>query len=212
MTVLPDTFLVIESGVLGGSVALFRSGVLAGSHLGNGERSRSEDLLPVVAHVLAEAGAEAGELEAIYFSRGPGSFTGIRIGIATALGLRDSLNISVHGISLFDALRFVNVQEDAPCMIAVPVGRKDAAWAEYLQGTPDPTFAAGPIVDLGDKVKGHEHDKIVLHPVLFPPVGSTTATTMNPNLAESIGEAVMGGLTITGGLEPIYLSNSNLNR
>jgi tRNA threonylcarbamoyl adenosine modification protein YeaZ len=211
MTVLHDTFLVVESGVLGGSVALFRSGVIAGSHLGDGERSRSEDLLPVVARVLAEAEVEAGKLEAVYFSRGPGSFTGIRIGIATALGLRDSLDISVHGISLFDALRFVNVQE-APCMIAVPVGRKDAAWAEYLPGTPDPTFAAGQIVDLIDKVKVHERNKILLHPALFASLGHTLATKINPNLAESIGEAVIGGLPIADGLDPIYLSNSNLNR
>jgi tRNA threonylcarbamoyl adenosine modification protein YeaZ len=212
MTVLHDTFLVVESGVLGGSVALFRSGVIAGSHLGDGERSRSEDLLPVVARVLAEAEVEAGKLEAVYFSRGPGSFTGIRIGIATALGLRDSLDISVHGISLFDALRFVNVHEDAACMIAVPVGRKDAAWAEYLPGAPDPTFAAGGIVDLLDKVKGHEHDTVLLHPALFASLGRTTATKINPNLAESIGEAVIGGLPIADGLDPIYLSNSNLNR
>src|SRR5204863_7997649 len=52
---------------------------------------------------------------------GPGSFTGIRVGIATALGLARSLEIAVSGISLFDAIAFANPMHDA--VVAIQLGR-----------------------------------------------------------------------------------------
>ncbi len=61
-------------------------------------------MLEDVRVVLAGGGLELGQLNAIVVGRGPGTFTGLRIGIATARGLGMALGIPVSGVSTLDAL------------------------------------------------------------------------------------------------------------
>ena len=70
-----------------------------------GERtSRAATVLEDVDALLRQAGAHTRELEAIAVGIGPGSFTGIRIGLATARGLALALGVPVAGVSTLDAL------------------------------------------------------------------------------------------------------------
>ena len=67
-------------------------------------RGHSDQLLPMVADVLAEAGLSPRNLDAVAFDSGPGSFTGIRIGLGVAQGLVLGLNLQLVGISSLMAL------------------------------------------------------------------------------------------------------------
>jgi tRNA threonylcarbamoyladenosine biosynthesis protein TsaB len=70
-----------------------------------GERtSRAVTLLEDVDALLRQAGAHTRELEGIAVGIGPGSFTGVRIGVATARGLALALGVPLAGVSTLDAL------------------------------------------------------------------------------------------------------------
>jgi tRNA threonylcarbamoyladenosine biosynthesis protein TsaB len=70
-----------------------------------GERSsRASTLLEDVDALLRQAGAHTRELDALAVGIGPGSFTGVRIGLSTARGLALALDLPVAGVSTLDAL------------------------------------------------------------------------------------------------------------
>lgn len=65
-------------------------------------RGQSERLVPMIEAVMAAAGADYEILDAIAVTRGPGGFTGVRIGLATARGLGLALSRPVLGLSSFE--------------------------------------------------------------------------------------------------------------
>jgi tRNA threonylcarbamoyladenosine biosynthesis protein TsaB len=70
-----------------------------------GERSsRAVTLLEDVDALLRQGGAHADEIDALAVGIGPGSFTGVRVGLATARGLALALGVPIAGISTLDAL------------------------------------------------------------------------------------------------------------
>ncbi|MHB8641674.1 MAG: tRNA (adenosine(37)-N6)-threonylcarbamoyltransferase complex dimerization subunit type 1 TsaB [Gaiellaceae bacterium] len=79
--------------------ALVRDGLLLGERASVAVR-----VLEDVDALLQEAGVEPGELEALAVGIGPGSFTGVRMGLAAARGLAFSLDLPVAGVSTLDAL------------------------------------------------------------------------------------------------------------
>ncbi len=81
----------------------------------------SEHLLPEVEHLLSSARLKASELDLIVCTRGPGSFTGLRIGFATAKGLSQGADVPLVSISTLDLYA-----EDAVLAHAVTVPVIDA--------------------------------------------------------------------------------------
>lgn len=69
-------------------------------------KGQAERLLVLVEELLAEAGVQMPQLDAIGVGIGPGNFTGIRIAVSAARGLALALDIPAVGVSAFDALRF----------------------------------------------------------------------------------------------------------
>jgi len=67
-------------------------------------RASLSRLLPTVAELLAAADVVPGDLDAIVVGRGPGSFTGVRIGVSSAKGLAHALGVPLHGVSTLDAI------------------------------------------------------------------------------------------------------------
>ena len=70
----------------------------------NIRKTHSERLMPLVDALLQESAVEREQLEAIAVAAGPGSFTGIRIGVSTARALAQGLDIPVAGVSTLLAL------------------------------------------------------------------------------------------------------------
>src|SRR5213596_3355368 len=90
------------------SVALLRDGTLLGALALEGKGSRNEKLLPAVDWLLTESGLDRREVELFAVTRGPGSFTGVRIGLATLQGLALALGKSVCAMSTHEAIAPAN--------------------------------------------------------------------------------------------------------
>jgi tRNA threonylcarbamoyladenosine biosynthesis protein TsaB len=88
------------------SVALISDGTLIGSMALEGRGSRNEKLLPAIDWLLAENAVERGAIDLFAVTRGPGSFTGVRIGLATMQGLAMALRRPVCAMSTHEAIAF----------------------------------------------------------------------------------------------------------
>lgn len=81
-------------------------------------RTHSENLMPMIKDALSKAKITLNEIDLIVCDIGPGSFTGIRIGIATIKAFSDSLNIPCIGISSLEALAYnINNNSNLVCSI-----------------------------------------------------------------------------------------------
>lgn len=67
-------------------------------------RTYSADLLPAIRAMLRAAGVAVGDLEAMVVVRGPGSFTGVRVGLSTTKGLAQAAGVGVIGVSRLQVL------------------------------------------------------------------------------------------------------------
>jgi tRNA threonylcarbamoyl adenosine modification protein YeaZ len=113
--------LAIETAIGNGSLSLFENEYLIDVRSGSEKICRSDRLLPIILEFLVENKIEKRDLSLIAVSRGPGSFTGARIGLATAIGLKNGLNVSCAGISVFQALALTTAVEltNTPVIIAL---------------------------------------------------------------------------------------------
>ncbi len=96
--------LGLETGLGGGSVSILRNGKQVDFAAGSENVSRSEDLLLLIGELLEKNGLNKREIGRIAVSAAPGSLTGLRIGLALAKGLGDSLSAEVSKMSLLEAL------------------------------------------------------------------------------------------------------------
>ena len=82
-------------------------------------RHANEELVTSCAEALTQAGLSMGEVDAVLVGRGPGSFTGVRIGIATAKGLACGLGCPLYGASTLDAVAWSAWKAGARGQLAV---------------------------------------------------------------------------------------------
>jgi tRNA threonylcarbamoyladenosine biosynthesis protein TsaB len=99
--------LAIETSTLAGGVALLEGDAVLGEYTLDVRITHSERLLPAIDRLLGDAGWTATDLEGLAVTVGPGSFTGIRIGLSTVKGLALALGIPVAAVPTLDALAAV---------------------------------------------------------------------------------------------------------
>lgn len=106
-------------------------------------RRHGELLVPTVERVLAEAGVPLRDVTAVVAGRGPGPYTGLRVGLMTAQGLATTLGVPAYGVCTLDALAYGSGL-DEPFLVATDARRKEVFWARYADRR---TRADGPHVD-----------------------------------------------------------------
>jgi tRNA threonylcarbamoyl adenosine modification protein YeaZ len=116
--------------------------VLAHAHQVDARR-HGELLLPAVDRVLREAGRTLREVTEIVAGVGPGPYTGLRVGLATAEAFGSVLGLPVRGLCTLDGLAYATGLA-TPFTVATDARRKEVYWARYRDAR---TRVDGPSVD-----------------------------------------------------------------
>lgn len=103
--------LSIDSSAVTASVALADNGKIIKSEFINAGLTHSETLLPMIKNVMA--GVDFSALDAVAVTVGPGSFTGVRIGVATAKGIAFAYDTPCVAVSTLEAIAYNFVDENA---------------------------------------------------------------------------------------------------
>jgi tRNA threonylcarbamoyladenosine biosynthesis protein TsaB len=107
-----QNILHIETTTLRCAVAVFSGGeVLASKSVREDGYSHAERLMPFIEEVLNNSGIEKHDLSAISVSGGPGSYTGLRIGVSTAKGICHALNIPLISVETLEVLKAQGKEE-----------------------------------------------------------------------------------------------------
>ena len=136
------------------SVALVRDGKTIGAVVLEGKGSRNEKLLPAVDWLLGESGVDRAAIDLFAVTRGPGSFTGVRIGLATVQGLALVLGRPVCAVSTHEAIALGSGNGDVT--VVDDAGRGEYYVSEFASGaeTAAPRLAtempAGAIIRVAD--------------------------------------------------------------
>ncbi|KHE69640.1 tRNA (adenosine(37)-N6)-threonylcarbamoyltransferase complex dimerization subunit type 1 TsaB [Halobacillus sp. BBL2006] len=85
-------------------VAVLKNGVVAGEYITNIKKNHSIRLMPAIDQLMRETGTAPEDLDRIAVAHGPGSYTGVRIGLTTAKTMAWTLDIPVVGVSSLEAV------------------------------------------------------------------------------------------------------------
>ena len=96
--------LAFETSAKAASVALFQEGKLLGESYQNTGLTHSQTLMVMAEDMLKQCGFSAKDVTAVAVAAGPGSFTGVRIGVAAAKGLAWGLQVPCYGVSTLESM------------------------------------------------------------------------------------------------------------
>lgn len=126
--------LAIESCTSVCSVSLIINNQRANRFV-NSEKKSSSLLLNLCHEVLVELGGELGDIDYIVYTKGPGTFTGVRLCLAVVQGLAFSHNIPTLGFSTLAVLAYANKEKSTHLLPALDARMSEIYWAEVVEQT-----------------------------------------------------------------------------
>ncbi|SDT01136.1 tRNA (adenosine(37)-N6)-threonylcarbamoyltransferase complex dimerization subunit type 1 TsaB [Microlunatus soli] len=189
-----DTATLVQVGLSDGADVL-------ASRTFDDPRRHVEQLAPLIAETAAGAGVSLSALTKIIVGLGPGPYTGLRVGIATARTLGAALGVEVRGVCSLDGLAAQWLAAEQPptgeFLIATDARRREVYWAQYGA---DGVRIAGPSVgspaDLPDLPLGGPAGSS--YPEL--PIADGAPTRLDAGVLASAGTRLPDA-----GIEPLYL-------
>ena len=135
------------------SAALWRDGRIAAHRRRPMQRGHAEALMPLLLEVLAAAGTGFAELRQVAVGVGPGSFTGIRIALATARGIALAAGLPVTGVDSFSAVAAAlpaQLHQGRSLLVAID-SKREAVFGQYYDRDLSPqgealTLPPGPLL------------------------------------------------------------------
>ena len=134
--------LTIDTATPAVTAAVVRLGVTAellAERVTSDPRAHAESLTPNVLAAMVDSDVSMSELDAVVVGCGPGPFTGLRVGMATAAAYGHALGIPVHGVCSLDGIGGAGGGE---VLVVTDARRREVYWARYRDGV----RVAGPAV------------------------------------------------------------------
>jgi tRNA threonylcarbamoyladenosine biosynthesis protein TsaB len=175
--------LAIDTATPAVTAGVVADGELVAERVTVDPRAHAERITPNVLGALADAGLSMTDLGAVVVGCGPGPFTGLRVGMATAAAYGHALGIPVYGVCSLDA---IGGQTTGETLVVTDARRREVYWARYRDGVriDGPAVSAAAAVDPGvvEAVAGSpEHAALFGLPVCEPsyptPGGLVAAVT-----------------------------------
>jgi tRNA threonylcarbamoyl adenosine modification protein YeaZ len=185
------------------TVAVHDGVQVLGRASGEGAIAHGELLAPAIDDALRQAGARPSDLTDVAVGVGPGPFTGLRVGVVTALTLASTLGLRSHGVCSLDILAQDVRTEADTFLVATDARRKEVYWALYDSSA---RRIEGPGVDRPDAV-ARLHSSLPAigrGASLYPGELRATPGPQDPS-AEALASGVVAGRFIEVPLEPVYL-------
>ena len=160
-------------------------------------RAHAEMLTPNAVAAVADAGLTMADLDGVVVGCGPGPFTGLRVGMATAAAYGHALSVPVYGVCSLDA---IGVETRGEVLVVTDARRREVYWARYCDGVriegPDVSAAADVAVGDAEAVAGSPD-----HAALF----DLSPLDIPYPSAAGLVAAVADWATAPGPLVPLYL-------
>ncbi|GHA48585.1 tRNA (adenosine(37)-N6)-threonylcarbamoyltransferase complex dimerization subunit type 1 TsaB [Photobacterium aphoticum] len=131
---MSNTILAVDTATENCSVALLMGDEVI-SRCEYAPREHTTKILPMVDEVLAEGGIRLSQLDALAYGRGPGSFTGVRIGIGIAQGLAFGADLPMVGVSTLAAMAqgSYRLHQAEQVMAAIDARMDEVYWGQYVR-------------------------------------------------------------------------------
>jgi tRNA threonylcarbamoyladenosine biosynthesis protein TsaB len=130
MTEMP-LLLAIDTATHYAGLALYDGDVIQSEAYWRSQHNHSVELMPALVRMLERQGHGAQDLSVVGVSIGPGSFTGLRIGLSVAKGLAHSLGIPIIAVPTLDILAFQQEHQRRPIWAVIQAGRGRLCSARY---------------------------------------------------------------------------------
>lgn len=170
---------------------------------GEGTMAHGELLAPEIRTALQRAGAVPADLTDVAVGVGPGPFTGLRVGVVTALTLGQTLGLTTHGVCSLDVIAARAAHDlDEDFIVATDARRKEVYWARF---TADGVRVSGPDVDYPDTVAALGLPVVGRGAHVYADRFARVVDGPLDPSAAALADLVARGIAVELPLEPLYL-------
>lgn len=159
--------LALESSATACSVALTRDGTLIAQAYQHSGLTHSRTLLPMVDNVLKSCGETMEHVDVVAVAAGPGSFTGLRIGVATAKGLAWPEDKDCAACSTLESMAWPLAHMEGKLIVCAMDARRSQVYNALFLATGEGLERLSPdraisLAELAEELKKYENEKIVV--------------------------------------------------
>jgi tRNA threonylcarbamoyladenosine biosynthesis protein TsaB len=220
--------LAIDTASFPASAAILEDNVILGEYVIRNQRKHSQNIMPMTERLFDDLGMDIGDIDVFAVTIGPGSFTGLRIGISTVRAFAQATGKPMVGVNTLEALAYNFAGSDRIVIPMLDARRDEVFTAAYsFDGTKmnellapcvmtvdevSSLFADGSIIYTGDGAIKHAEElkNSAEGAVIAPPQLSEIRASAAAALA--LEKAADGKATDLNEIQPLYLRKSQAER